>query len=128
MIDQSHNIEGKIDAMIQSVSNIQTAYAKALLVDEARLAAAQHEGDVLGAHRVLMEAFETDVRPVLAKLREGLGVDPDPVEAFRRGGHAERLARGRGTPAGRSADGRAWRPGGSHRSSPAAPARTSPRP
>jgi L-rhamnose isomerase/sugar isomerase len=97
MIDQSHNVEGKIDAMIQSVSNIQTAYAKALLVDEERLAAAQHEGDVLGAHRVLMAAFETDVRPLVARLRESVGVDPDPVEAFRRGGHAERLARERGT-------------------------------
>ena len=50
--------------------NIQTAYAKALLVDEERLAAAQREGDVLGAHRVLLEAFETDVRPLLARLRE----------------------------------------------------------
>jgi L-rhamnose isomerase/sugar isomerase len=97
MIDQSHNVEGKIDAMIQSVSNIQTAYAKALLVDEERLAAAQHEGDVLGAHRVLMAALETDVRPLVARLRESVGVDPDPVEAFRRGGHAERLARERGT-------------------------------
>jgi len=97
MIDQSHNVEGKINAMIQSVSNIQTAYAKALLVDEERLAAAQREGEVLGAHRVLLEAFETDVRPLLARLREEIGVDPDPVEAFRRGGHAERLARERGT-------------------------------
>jgi L-rhamnose isomerase/sugar isomerase len=97
MIDQSHNVEGKIDAMIQSVSNIQMAYAKALLVDEERLAAAQLEGDVLGAHRVLLEAFETDVRPLVARLREELGLDPDPVEAFRRGGHAERLARERGT-------------------------------
>jgi L-rhamnose isomerase/sugar isomerase len=97
MIDQSHNVEGKIDAMIQSVMNIQTAYAKALLVDDERLAAAQREGDVLGAHRVLLEAFETDVRPLLARLREELGVDSDPVEAFRRGGHAERLARERGT-------------------------------
>jgi L-rhamnose isomerase/sugar isomerase len=96
MIDQSHNVEGKIDAMIQSVSNIQTAYAKALLVDEDRLAARQREGDVLGAHRVLFEAFETDVRPLLARLREEIGVDPDPVEAFRHGGHAERLARERG--------------------------------
>jgi L-rhamnose isomerase/sugar isomerase len=97
MIDQSHNVEGKIDAMIQSVSNIQVAYAKALLVDEKRLAEAQLNGDVLGAHRVLLEAFETDVRPVLARLREQRGVDPDPVEAFRRGGYAERLARERGT-------------------------------
>ena len=96
MIDQSHNIEGKIDAMIQSVSNIQTAYAKALLVDDERLAAAQRAGDVLGAHRVVMDAYETDVRPLLARLREQIGVDPDPVEAFRRGGHAERLAQERG--------------------------------
>jgi L-rhamnose isomerase/sugar isomerase len=96
MIDQSHNIEGKIDAMIQSVSNIQTAYAKALLIDDERLSAAQRAGDVLGAHRVLMDAFETDVRPLLARLRGQIGVDPDPVEAFRRGGYTERLARERG--------------------------------
>jgi L-rhamnose isomerase / sugar isomerase len=96
MIDQSHNIEGKIDAMIQSVVNIQTAYAKALLVDEERLASAQRAGDVLGAHRVLLEAFETDVRPLLRRLHEELNLDPDPVEAFRRGGFAERLARERG--------------------------------
>jgi L-rhamnose isomerase/sugar isomerase len=97
MIDQSHNVEGKIDAMIQSVMNIQTAYAKALLVEGDRLAAAQRAGDVLGAHRVLMEAFETDVRPLLAELRSHVGVEPDPVEAFRRGGYAEQLARDRGT-------------------------------
>src|ERR671918_375036 len=97
MIDQSHNVEGKIDAMIQSVVNIQTAYAKALLVDGERLAKAQRAGDVLGAHRVLVEAFETDVRPLVARLRGGQGLDPDPVEAFRAGGHAERLARERGT-------------------------------
>jgi L-rhamnose isomerase/sugar isomerase len=97
MIDQSHNIEGKIEAMIQSVMNIQTAYAKALLVDDERLQAAQRAGDVLGAHRVLTDGFETDVRPLLARLREELGIDPDPVEAFRRGGHGERLAHERGT-------------------------------
>jgi L-rhamnose isomerase/sugar isomerase len=97
MIDQSHNVEGKIDAMIQSVMNIQTAYAKALLVDDERLEASQQAGDVLGAHRVLLEAFETDVRPLLARVRDELGVDPDPVEAFRRGGYAERLASERGT-------------------------------
>jgi L-rhamnose isomerase/sugar isomerase len=96
MIDQSHNVEGKIDAMIQSVMNIQTAYAKALLVDEDRLRGLQLEGDVLGAHRVLVEAFETDVRPLLERLRSRLGVEPDPVEAFRAGGHAERLAAERG--------------------------------
>ncbi len=96
MIDQSHNIEGKIDAMIQSVLNIQTAYAKALLVDESRLAAAQSEGDVLGGHRIVLEAFETDVRPLLARLRRDLGREDDPVEAFRAGGYAEALAGERG--------------------------------
>jgi L-rhamnose isomerase/sugar isomerase len=97
MIDQSHNVEGKIDAMIQSVANIQTAYAKALLVDETLLEQAQLAGDVLGAHRVLVEAFETDVRPLLGRLRESIGVEADPVEAFRRGGYGKRLARERGT-------------------------------
>jgi L-rhamnose isomerase/sugar isomerase len=83
MIDQSHNVEGKIDAIIQSVVNIQTAYAKALLVEREKLAAAQSAGDVLGGYRILLEAFETDVRPVLARLRAELGVPDDPVEAFR---------------------------------------------
>jgi L-rhamnose isomerase / sugar isomerase len=97
MIDQSHNVEGKIGAMIQSVVNIQTAYAKALLVDEKRLAVAQAEGDVLGAHRILLEAFETDVRPLLARWRAERGLEADSVEAFRSGGYAERLAAERGT-------------------------------
>jgi L-rhamnose isomerase / sugar isomerase len=96
MIDQSHNVEGKIAAMIQSVLNIQTAYAKALLVDRDRLAELQREGDVLGAHRVLVEAFETDVRPLLGGLRTELGVEVDPVEAFRSGGYEARLAEERG--------------------------------
>jgi L-rhamnose isomerase/sugar isomerase len=97
MIDQSHNVEGKIDAMVQSVMNIQTAYAKALLVDEDRLAGAQAEGDVLGAHRILLEAFETDVRPILARLRADAGLDADPVAAFRDGVYAAARIRERGT-------------------------------
>jgi L-rhamnose isomerase/sugar isomerase len=97
MIDQSHNVEGKIDAMIQSVMNIQTAYAKALLVDNEAIAAAQRDGDVLGAHRILLEAFETDVRPLLVQLREEGGIDADPVGAFRQGGYADERARARGT-------------------------------
>ncbi|MGH3051558.1 MAG: L-rhamnose isomerase, partial [Gaiellaceae bacterium] len=79
MIDQSHNVEGKIEAMIQSVVNIQTAYAKALLVDRDALRAAQAAGDVLGAHRVLTDAYETDVRPILVASREAYGVPGDPV-------------------------------------------------
>src|SRR5262245_17415583 len=73
MIDQSHNVGGKIDAMIQSGMDVQTDYAKALLVDTERLGDAQREGDVLGAHRILVEAFETDVRPLLAQLRRDMG-------------------------------------------------------
>jgi L-rhamnose isomerase / sugar isomerase len=97
MIDQSHNVEGKIDAMIQSAQNVQTAWAKALLVDRDLLADAQAEGDVLTAHRVLLDAFETDVRPSLARHRSALGLAEDPVQAFRESGHAQQLARERGT-------------------------------
>jgi L-rhamnose isomerase/sugar isomerase len=92
MIDQSHNVEGKIEAMIQSVVNIQTAYAKALIVDGAKLREAQGAGDVIGAHRTLIEAYETDVRPLIAFFRDQSDLAPDPVEAFRSGGYAERLA------------------------------------
>ena len=96
LIDQSHNIEGKIDAMIQSVVNIQTAYAKALLLDHRRLAEAQMLGDVLGAHRVLLDAYETDVRPLLVRYRERRGLPADPVTAFREGGYAEQRTAERG--------------------------------
>ena len=97
MIDQCHNVEGKIEAMIQSVTNIQSAYAKALLVDGERLAAAQRDGDVLGAHRVYSMRSRPTCGPLLARLRESVGVDADPVAAFRAGGYAERLAAERGT-------------------------------
>jgi L-rhamnose isomerase/sugar isomerase len=103
MIDQSHNVEGKIDAMIQSVMNIQTAFAKALLVDRSRLAEFRREGDVLGAHRLFLDAYETDVRPLLGRLREAQGLDADPVQAFRAQGHRERLAAARGTTSAASA-------------------------
>ena len=95
MIDQSHNIEPKIEAMIQSVINIQTAYAKALLVDHTALYAAQEAGDVLGAYRVLQTAYETDVRPLLSEVRVRQGLDPDPIAAFRASGYSERVARER---------------------------------
>lgn len=101
MIDQSHNIEGKIEAMLVSVENVQTAYAKALIVPRAALRDAQASGDVLGANRLLQEAFQTDVGPLLAVVREEMGAVPDPVAAFRAGGYAQRLAAERKTaPAG----------------------------
>ena len=91
MLDQCHNIEPKIPAQIRSVLNVQEATAKALLVDAAALAAAQRAGDVLGANAVLMDAYATDVRPLLADLRADLGIDPDPVAAYRRSGYLERV-------------------------------------
>lgn len=99
MIDQSHNIEPKIEAMIQSIMNIQTAYAKALLVDRAALRVAQEAGDVLGGYRVLQAAFETDVRPFLAEARTRQGRQADPIAAFRASGYAERIAQERATSA-----------------------------
>src|SRR5438874_12936564 len=102
MIDQSHNIEPKIEAMIQSVINVQTAYAKALLVDRTALREAQEAGDVLEAYRVLQAAFETDVRSLLSEFRVRQGCDPNPVAAFRASGYAERVARERPASAGSS--------------------------
>jgi L-rhamnose isomerase/sugar isomerase len=92
MLDQCHNIEPKIPGQIRSVMNVQEATAKALLVDQAALGAAQQAGDVLGAHGVLMDAYNTDVRPLLAELRGELGLDPDPMAAYARSGYGERIA------------------------------------
>lgn len=97
MIDQSHNIEPKIEAMIQSVLNIQSAHAKALLVDRERLAEAQMASDTLEAYRILREAFETDVRPLLERARIEMSLEPDPISAFRASGYAEKVARERGS-------------------------------
>ncbi|AEY93300.1 MULTISPECIES: L-rhamnose isomerase [Streptomyces] len=91
MLDQCHNIEAKIPAIIRSVMNVQEATAKALLVDRAALAGAQASGDVLGANAVLMDAYNTDVRGLLGEVREELGLDPDPMGAYARSGWAERI-------------------------------------
>ena len=100
MIDQSHNIEPKVEAMLQSVLNCQEAYAKALHVDRERLADAQARGDVLEAHRALTDAFRTDVRPLLQTLREEMDLPLDPIAAHRASGYAERIAAERGTATG----------------------------
>jgi L-rhamnose isomerase / sugar isomerase len=73
------------------VMNVQEATAKALLVDAEALAKAQADGDVLGANAVVMDAFNTDVRPLIAELRTDLGLDPDPVAAYGRSGYAEKI-------------------------------------
>jgi L-rhamnose isomerase/sugar isomerase len=91
MLDQCHNIEPKIPAQIRSVMNVQEATAKALLVDHEALRAAQAEGDVLGANAVVMDAYNTDVRPLLVRLRERMGIDGDPLAAYARSGYGERI-------------------------------------
>ena len=91
MLDQCHNIEAKIPAIIRSVMNVQEATAKALIVDRDALTKAQSDGDVLGANAVLMDAYNTDVRPLLAEVRADAGLDPDPVGAYRRSGYQERI-------------------------------------
>ncbi|SCF06989.1 L-rhamnose isomerase / sugar isomerase [Micromonospora coriariae] len=91
MLDQCHNIEPKIPAIIRSVLNVQEATAKALLVDPDALAEAQRAGDVLAANAVLMDAYNTDVRPLLAELRTDLGLDPDPMAAYARSGYFEKI-------------------------------------
>ncbi|HEX4092965.1 MAG TPA: L-rhamnose isomerase [Trebonia sp.] len=102
MLDQCHNIEPKIPAQIRSVMNVQEATAKALLVDADALKSAQLAGDVLGANAALMDAYNTDVRPLLAGLREDMGLAPDPYAAYLGSGYGEKISSERtgGTPSG----------------------------
>ncbi|MFC8009057.1 L-rhamnose isomerase [Streptomyces cinereoruber] len=92
MLDQCHNIEAKIPAVIRSVMNVQEATAKALLVDRDALTAAQRAGDVLAANAVLMDAYSTDVRPLLREVREEQGLNLDPVAAYAASGWQEQIA------------------------------------
>ncbi len=96
MLDQCHNIEGKLAAVIYSVLNCQEAYAKSLLVPRAALTDAQRRGDVLGAHRLLSDAYRTDVRPLLAQVRVEQGIAPDPIVAYLASGYEQKIARERG--------------------------------
>jgi L-rhamnose isomerase/sugar isomerase len=95
MLDQCHNLEKKIPGQIRSAMNVQEATAKALLVDREALRQAQLAGEVLDAHSVLMDAYSTDVRPLLGELRESQGLDADPYAAYARSGHQERIERER---------------------------------
>ncbi len=91
MLDQCHNLEEKIPGEIRSATNVQEATAKALLVDREALTTAQIAGDVLGANDIFVDAFNTDVRPMLAELRESQGLAPDPMRAFLDSGYLERI-------------------------------------
>jgi L-rhamnose isomerase/sugar isomerase len=81
--------------MVLSVVNLQESYAKSLLIDRAALAEAQGDGDVLRGHELLLDAFNTDVRPLCAKVRGELGAAADPVGELRASGYAQRMARER---------------------------------
>ena len=81
--------------MVISVTNLQEAYAKALLLDRDALAAAQRQGDVIGAHAIMQDAFATDVRPLCAKVRESRGAAADPLAALAGSGYVQRAAQAR---------------------------------
>jgi L-rhamnose isomerase/sugar isomerase len=92
VLDQCHNIEPKIPAQIRSITNVQEAVAKALLVDADALKKAQLAGDVLGANDLLMDAYNTDVRDLLGELRSEKGLAADPKVAYAKSGYAEKIA------------------------------------
>ena len=92
VLDQCHNIEAKIPGQIRSIMNVQEAVAKAITVDQGALKAAQVAGDVLAAHEVLMDAYNTDVRPLLREFRADNGIDPEPMKAYAASGYAKKIA------------------------------------
>jgi L-rhamnose isomerase/sugar isomerase len=96
MIDQAHNVEGKLAPMILSVINCQEAYAKSLLVRRDALVEAQAAGEVLLAHHLITEAYRTDARPLLAQVRQEMGVPTDPIAAYRASGYESKIRAERG--------------------------------
>ncbi len=95
MVDQSHNLKGKIEAMIQTVCTAQELYAKAATVDHARLRGLQQNCSIVDAEECLRSAFWLDVRPIVADWRKSKGLPEDPLEAFRGSGYLERVTRER---------------------------------
>jgi len=96
MIDQSHNLKGKMEAMIQTVTMAQELFAKAALVDYQTLTAAQQSMDIVRAESCLQDAFAHDVRPVIREWRTSKGLPENPQEAFRQSGYLERVTQERG--------------------------------
>ena len=95
MIDENHNLKSPIEGTIQSVLALQIAYARALLVDHGELARLQAAAEVIRAEECLKDAYHTDVRPLLREVREEAGIDPEPLESFRKSGYMERITRER---------------------------------
>jgi len=95
MIDQCHNLKPKIEEMIQSVENIQKIYAKALIVDRKSLRKFQQDEDIIRAEKIITEAFETDITPLLFKVREEMEVPLNPLDFFRGSGYLEKIQKQR---------------------------------
>ncbi len=95
MIDQSHNLKPKIEAMIQTAVTAQELYAKACLVDRKKLRDAQTRMDIVDAEQCLKDAFFTDVRPMLADWRKKKNLDPNPIDAYRASGYEAKVAQER---------------------------------
>ena len=91
MIDQSHNLKGKVEAMVQTVVTAQELYAKAALVDHSVLAELQDSCSLVDAEEAFRGAFWQDVRPWLAEWRETHGLPAHPLAALREGGYVERI-------------------------------------
>jgi L-rhamnose isomerase/sugar isomerase len=91
MIDQSHNLKGKIEAMIQTVSSALELFAKAALVDHEKLAGCQMTCALVDAENCLKDAFSTDVRPVIREWARAKGLPADPLDAFRHSGYLEHI-------------------------------------
>jgi L-rhamnose isomerase/sugar isomerase len=95
MIDEGHTLKDPIEETIQSLVALQTAYAKALIVDYDSLKAAQSVNDLISSEEIIKDAFDTDVRPILAQVRQQLGIPDviDPVAAFRQSGFRENVSK-----------------------------------
>ena len=91
MIDQSHNLKGKIEETIQTVTTAAELYAKAALVERERLARCQEKCELIDAENCLKDAFSSDVRPVIREWAVSKGLPADPLDAFRQSGYLERI-------------------------------------
>ena len=96
MVDQAHVTKSKIDAMIQTIMQIQNYYTKAMCINRKKLYDAQIVGDIVTAEMCLQEAFNTDVEPLVKITRTEMGLDPDPLEAFRASGYWAKVSKERG--------------------------------
>jgi L-rhamnose isomerase/sugar isomerase len=95
MIDQSHNLKGKVEAMVQTVVAAQELFLKAALVDREQLAGLQQKCNLVAAEELYRGAFWTDVRPLLREWREARGLAADPLASLAESGYVERIARER---------------------------------